>query len=187
LTNKPSGVFDTTASQTLYLWIDLKTNGTETWPYVVSALEPLRQRGYLSSVNGSVATAGPVTVIGTGNTPLNLVAPVAARDYFYDGPLTTLAEDNITSAISPIASAQLSAAVGEVGPEGLNDTQVALVEKMVGAATERGIKTRYWDLPAWPVEARNKVWRQVLDLGVYLLNVDDLESAAGQGGVGAVW
>lgn len=36
-----NGVFDTAATQTLYLFIDVKTNGTTTWPYVVRALEPL--------------------------------------------------------------------------------------------------------------------------------------------------
>ena len=36
-----NGVFDTDGKQTLYLFVDLKTEGTTTWPYVVSALEPL--------------------------------------------------------------------------------------------------------------------------------------------------
>jgi len=35
------GVFDTDSSQTLYLFVDVKTNGPTTWPYVVKALEPL--------------------------------------------------------------------------------------------------------------------------------------------------
>ena len=36
-----NGVFDTDGKQTLYLFVDLKTEGTTTWPYVISALEPL--------------------------------------------------------------------------------------------------------------------------------------------------
>ena len=36
-----NGVFDTDASQTLYLFVDVKTDGPKTWPYVVRALEPL--------------------------------------------------------------------------------------------------------------------------------------------------
>ena len=36
-----NGVFDTNGQQTLYLFVDLKTGGPETWPYVVKALEPL--------------------------------------------------------------------------------------------------------------------------------------------------
>lgn len=36
-----NGVFDTSSGQTLYLFVDVKTDGAETWPYVVKALEPL--------------------------------------------------------------------------------------------------------------------------------------------------
>lgn len=36
-----NGVFDTASTQTLYLFVDLKTDGPTTWPYVVRALEPL--------------------------------------------------------------------------------------------------------------------------------------------------
>jgi hypothetical protein len=36
-----NGVFDTNGDQTLYLFVDVKTDGATTWPYVVKALEPL--------------------------------------------------------------------------------------------------------------------------------------------------
>lgn len=36
-----NGVFDTASTQTLYLFVDVKTDGLSTWPYVVQALEPL--------------------------------------------------------------------------------------------------------------------------------------------------
>ena len=36
-----NGVFDTDGTQTLYLFVDLKTDGPTTWPYVLKALEPL--------------------------------------------------------------------------------------------------------------------------------------------------
>lgn len=36
-----NGVFDTSSGQTLYLYVDVKTDGETTWPYVVKALEPL--------------------------------------------------------------------------------------------------------------------------------------------------
>ena len=36
-----NGVFDTNGAQTLYLFVDVKTSGNTTWPYVVKALEPL--------------------------------------------------------------------------------------------------------------------------------------------------
>lgn len=36
-----NGVFDTDGGQTLYLFVDLKTDGASTWPVVLKALEPL--------------------------------------------------------------------------------------------------------------------------------------------------
>jgi len=42
VTGKTSnGVFDTASGQTLYLFVDLKTEGSSTWPVVLKALEPL--------------------------------------------------------------------------------------------------------------------------------------------------
>ncbi|KAL4787829.1 hypothetical protein BJX76DRAFT_267697 [Aspergillus varians] len=177
-----NGVFDTSADQTLYLWVDLKTSGPETFKAVIAALEPLRQKGYLTSVkNNETLSKGPVTVIGTGNTPLDLVAPVADRDYFYDAPLATLNETGITSLISPIASAQFSAAVGELtlGVDSvLNDEQLDALREQISFAKEKGILARYWGAPSYPIRARNILWTTLINEGVGLLNADDLAAAA---------
>ena len=63
------GVFDRDGGQTLYLFVDVKTNGPTTWPSVVQALQPLREKGWLSKVNGTTVTKGPITVVGTGIPP----------------------------------------------------------------------------------------------------------------------
>ncbi|KAK2744767.1 hypothetical protein FQN55_006523 [Onygenales sp. PD_40] len=184
-----NGVFDTTPSQTLYLFIDLKTPGNTTWPAVISALAPLREAGYLTSLsNNNTLTQGPVTVIGTGNTPLDQIGPVADRDYFYDAPLAELdtpAYKDITGYISPIASTSFKAAVGEAllgdgeGEQVLNGTQVETLRGQIALARERGIGARYWETPGWPVRERNGVWRALLREGVALVNADDLEAVQG--------
>ncbi|PLB37349.1 uncharacterized protein BDW47DRAFT_118187 [Aspergillus candidus] len=113
-----NGVFDTDTAQTLYFFIDVKTSGPETFQAVISALEPLRQQGYLTTLkNNKTLTTGPVTIIGTGDTPLSMVGPVEDRDYFYDAKLESLDEPEnaaITSLISPIASTSFKDAVGTV-------------------------------------------------------------------------
>ncbi|KAG8628545.1 hypothetical protein KVT40_004418 [Elsinoe batatas] len=176
-----NGVFDAANTQTFYLWIDIKTNGPTTWPVAVQALQPLRERGWLTTVssNGTV-TPGAVTVIGTGNTPLAQVQGVSPRDYFWDAPIPTLGTSfsNITANVSPIASTSFLRTFGTVRTKGLNDTQLSLLRSQVATAKSKGIRTRYWELPLWPVGTRNAVWRQLYDEGVDLLNVDDLEGAA---------
>ncbi|PLB51123.1 hypothetical protein P170DRAFT_474669 [Aspergillus steynii IBT 23096] len=89
------GVFDTDPSQTLVLLIDFKTDGEATWKSVAAQLSPLRERGYLSYFNGTDVVEGPITVVGTGNTPFNLVMDnTAHRDIFFDAPLEKLAEND---------------------------------------------------------------------------------------------
>jgi hypothetical protein len=128
-----------------------------------------------------------VTVIGTGNTPIDYFIPTdpatssSPRFAFYDAQLSTLnsaAGVNVTSLITPIASTQFSAQFGQVVTEGLNSTQLALVRSQIAYAKSKGIGARYWDQPGWPLGTRNAVWRTLLEEGVALLNVDDLQGAA---------
>ncbi|KAI9785351.1 MAG: Altered inheritance of mitochondria protein 6 [Geoglossum umbratile] len=92
--NTRNGVFDTDPGQSLVLLIDLKTNGQETWPHVIAQLEPLRKRNWLTVFDGTTIVPGPITVVGTGNTPFNLVvANQTYRDAFFDAPLDTMWED----------------------------------------------------------------------------------------------
>ncbi|KAL8816449.1 MAG: hypothetical protein Q9223_004544 [Gallowayella weberi] len=102
------GVFDTVPEQSLNLLIDFKTSGSALFPYVVAALEPLRSRGYLTHRSGTQVVSGPITVIGTGNTPFNLVNSDITNphlDIFFDAPLAALWEDLSGGEKSPPASA----------------------------------------------------------------------------------
>lgn len=176
-----NGVYDTSPDQTLYLFVDVKTDGPTTFPSVVAALQPLRDAGYLTTFDGTNVTPGAVTVVGTGNTPLSHVQGVAPRDYFWDAPIPTLNTiyANITADVSPIASTDFAVQFPNVvSNRGLNDTQLTLLQSQVAVAHAKGIKLRYWDLPGWPVGTRNGVWRSLWDNGVDILNVDDLEGIA---------
>lgn len=85
------GVWDTDSGQTLVLLVDLKTDGRDTFPVVERQLEGLREKGYLTYFNGSHIVPGAVTVVGTGNTPFDMVvANSTYRDIFFDAPLDRL-------------------------------------------------------------------------------------------------
>lgn len=93
--NSYDGVFDTVPSQSLTLLIDFKTSGPELWPHVLSALQPLRERGYLTHLNGTRTIQRPITVVGTGNTPFDLVSSETSNpflDVFFDAPLDEIYE-----------------------------------------------------------------------------------------------
>ncbi|CAI7611826.1 unnamed protein product [Penicillium pancosmium] len=180
-----NGVWDTDTAQTLYFFIDVKTSGHETFEAVIKALEPLRQKGYLTTLKGGETVEnGPVTIIGTGDTPLDMVLPVKDRDYFFDAPLDALADSKYSKVdhrVSPIASTNFVKAVGQVNIDTepvLGDEQLKALRSQISLAKERGIGARYWNTPNWPVRQRNLVWRTLLQEGVGLLNADDLDAVA---------
>lgn len=184
-----NGVYDTSSGTTLLLFIDVKTRGESTWPAVVSALQPLRSAGYLTTFNGTGVTIGAVTVIGTGNTPLDQIQPLKQRDYFFDAGLDKLStsQTNITAAVSPVASVDFNAVFGEINGTAFNSTQLATLKSQIAVAKSKGILARYWDTPGWPISTRNAVWETLLSEGVGLLNADDLPAAAGFGAYYGMW
>ncbi|KAL8652015.1 MAG: hypothetical protein Q9226_004444 [Calogaya cf. arnoldii] len=98
------GVFDTVPEQSLTLLIDFKTSGSALFPYVLSALEPLRSRGHLTYRNGTQTVNRPITVVGTGSTPFSLVESDLANphhDIFFDAPLAAMWEGFPGEALAP--------------------------------------------------------------------------------------
>ncbi len=123
-TSQPHGVFDTDPEQTLILLIDFKTSGSALWPHVQSALQPLREKNYLSRSNGTQITRGPITVVGTGNTPFDLVNSKESNphhDVFFDAPLSEMYESidsgDLTNATSTNVNAPEDNMQGEASSE----------------------------------------------------------------------
>ncbi|KAJ5945564.1 RRNA biogenesis protein RRP5 [Penicillium verhagenii] len=118
----PHGVFDTDPEQTLILLVDFKTDGVATWPAVAEQLAPLRDRGYLTHFNGREVVPGPITVVGTGNTPFNLaIANSTYRDIFFDAPLDKLVDiENSNDELVSFSSAKGPSSLGQ-GLSGMPD------------------------------------------------------------------
>ncbi|OJT07460.1 Altered inheritance of mitochondria protein 6 -like protein [Trametes pubescens] len=179
----PNGVFDTASGTPLQLLIDIKTDGVEALPFILKALQPLRAAGYLTTAlaNGTI-TPSAVTVVGTGNSPLAQVKALSPRDYFFDAPLTQLTDPSLNTTwdptLSPLASTDYETAVGWNGIGNITDEQRANITRFVGDAHARGITARFWDTPAWPVHARENIWRTLSEEGADWLNADDLAAAS---------
>ncbi|KAI0830693.1 hypothetical protein BC628DRAFT_1312720 [Trametes gibbosa] len=177
-----NGVFDTASSTPLQLLIDIKTDGVEALPFILKAFQPLREGGYLTTFANDTLTYSAVTVIGTGNSPLEQVKALSPRDYFFDAPLTQLTNATLNTTwgptLSPIASTDYETAVGWDGIAPITDDQKANITKFVLDAHALGIRARFWDTPAWPVYARENIWRALLEGGADWLNADDLEAAS---------
>lgn len=83
-----NGVFDEDPSQTLVLLVDIKGEAYSTYRLLEEQLEPLRSQDYLTYHDGKKLIQRAVTVVGTGNTPFDLVrANTKRREIFFDAPL----------------------------------------------------------------------------------------------------
>ncbi|KAI3396171.1 hypothetical protein diail_374 [Diaporthe ilicicola] len=176
------GVFETAPNQTLTLLVDVKTAGPQTWTKVVEQLEPLRQRGWLTHFANGTIHQRAVTVVGTGNTPFDLLTSNDTyRDYFFDAPLDRLSESPYDMTNSYFASVSFGSTIGSAWMGKISKEQIRRIRLQVQQAHARGLKARYWDIPEWPVNVRNRLWDVLVQEGVDLLNADNVKAAAKRG------
>lgn len=176
--DKETGLFDSDPNASTILLIDFKKDGHEIWPVLLSQLQPLRDRNWLTYYDGEKLVQGPLTIVGTGKTPFDLVQQNSTdRFIFFDAPLLSISDAQYNTTNSYYASTNLKAAIGWVWLNRLSKGQVGKLDQQIKAAEEKGLKSRYWDTPAWPIKLRNNIWAQLMDLGAGMLNVDDLVSA----------
>ncbi|KAL8722272.1 MAG: hypothetical protein Q9225_001219 [Loekoesia sp. 1 TL-2023] len=170
---KLHGVYSTSPNTTLVLLIDIKTDGLSTFPVIVEQLEPLRDKGYLTTHNGTNLIPGVLTIVGTGNTPFSAILnpfttnslSTMNRDIFFDAPLSCLSPQ-YNESNSFYASAPLSSSVGKVWFGALNWKQLDVVDEHTRKAADLGLRARYWETTSWPVAWRNRVWRDLVRSGI---------------------
>ena len=176
--SKDQGIFDADPNTSVILLIDIKSDGREAWPLLLSQLQPLMEAGYLTHFNGSKVIPGPLTVVGTGNTPFDLVTlNNTSRYIFFDAPLTDISNPKYTPPNSYYASAPMKPLIGYTWFNRLSGSQIAKIKDRIDAAEKKGIKSRFWDTPGWPISLRDKVWFALTENGTGMLNVDDLYDA----------
>ncbi|GAA5893396.1 uncharacterized protein JCM6883_007653 [Sporobolomyces salmoneus] len=173
----------------IQLLVDLKTRGNETYHAVLEELEPLRRRNWLTKWNGTHIVPGPLHVLLTGNgineDVRSQVAVQTNRDVFLDAPLLKLDEKwrgvdgkiyEWNSTLSPMASTSFSSASKWTGRQPISSTEESHLSKLIESAHYRNIKTRFWSTPRWPVFARERVWKTLLELETDYLDADDIEA-----------
>ncbi|KAJ4290211.1 Altered inheritance of mitochondria protein 6 [Kalmusia sp. IMI 367209] len=191
-----SGVFEADPNQTLVLLVDFKNDGHAIYPFVSEQLEPLRKKGYLSYYDGKALVSGPITIVATGNAPFDLVTAntTTRRDIFFDAPLDHLvpssaapkrhgqgtvgidATSHFDLTNSYYASVDFKKAIGWCWFGRISAAQLQAIRTQIRGAKDRGLKSRYWGAPKWPVGLRNKVWQVLVEEGVDYLNGDDLRA-----------
>lgn len=165
------------------------------WPYVLDALRPLLDRGYLTTYNTTSATLtrGPLTIIGTGNTPLSHVYYSPTRVIFYDAPLRKVHKPahipaspygpaiqiELDKTISPMASGKIPPWTHiETALYPSSNAAVAWMRHRTDEARRRGIKSRWWGAAGQPEWLRRRMWALQKEAQTDWINGDDLADLA---------
>jgi len=178
---RPVGVFDRDVNATVILLLDFKSGSKDLFPLILSALDPLRSKGYLTTwtSNSNMITPGPLTIVASGNARYEEVTSnTSYRDIFLDAPLSSISDPKYNTTNSYYASISLKQAVGYLWGGKFSSSQLQIIKKQIKAARDKGLKPRYWETISWPIPWRNGVWRTLMNEDTGILNVDDLESAA---------
>lgn len=187
-----NGVFYDDPHLSLYLYIDVKpSNGTILLDYLTVLLEPFLQKDWVTFYSDELNWR-PLTIVITGNYPLEYITSMEKRFYFVDAPLLDVAKDDFKELYKPgeislttslsllklcdLKSTLVSSGSSKISMKGLNTDQLSKIDDYLRLNNELGLVSRIWETPNWPIRKRNQVWLQLLELGVGLLNVDDLKN-----------
>lgn len=199
-TDGDHGVFNAVAEQTLVLLIDFKTESSATYHRLYSQLSSLRNKGWLTHWNGTDRVERPLTIVVSGNVPFEeITANKTYRDIFADAPLGALEslEDSPSAPTvisetfdsktllykynpsnSYYSSMDIKKIVGLplLAQYSITPQNIQALEDHIHAARVRGLIPRFWGTPIWPRNFRDYTWGLMMELGVGVLNVDDLRA-----------
>ncbi|KAL1654140.1 Altered inheritance of mitochondria protein 6 [Didymella pomorum] len=103
----------------------------------------------------------------------NSTAP-ASTSSSGQGTVGTTPESHFDATNSFYASTNFKKSVGRIWWGRITSKQTELIKGQIKGAHQRGLKVRYWGAPKWPIALRNRVWWDLVGLGVDYLNGDDL-------------
>lgn len=117
---------------------------------VYKALEPLRQKGYLTTynrANDKIDFSAITVIITTHANVLGQVEALEPRDMFMDAPLLDIANSAYTPTLSLTAHASYLRLFGEGWTVTKHREQI---RKLVAEAHAKGIMVRLWGIPNRP-------------------------------------
>jgi glycerophosphoryl diester phosphodiesterase len=149
------------------LMIDFKTEGKATYEVLREVLKSYADM--LTTFTPDSTTEGAVTVVVSGDRPVDLMAAEPFRYAGVDGRLSDLGSD-----VSPHLMPMISDHWGNNfkwygGKRSIPDEVRDKLHDSVRQAHEMGCIVRFWAVPH-----REEIWQEELDAGVDLLNADNL-------------
>jgi hypothetical protein len=150
----------------LMLLIDFKTEAKPTYNALRPVLEKYREM--LTKFTSTETRTGAVTVVLSGNRPIQTVASERERFVAIDGRLPDL-DEAPSPRLVPLVSDNWTKYFQWRGQGALSENERSKLKAFVERAHAEGRKIRFWAVP--DTEAG---WRVMREAGVDLINTDDL-------------
>jgi hypothetical protein len=154
------------------LLIDLKSAAEPTYQKLHETL--VQYRDMLTAFGPRGRKEGAVTVVVSGNRPLELMQSQPLRYAGYDGRLTDLDCDAPADLI-PLVSDPWGKHFTWRGGGPMPPEERQKLSDIVQKAHAKGRLVRFWGTLDLPSAARDAMWQELLSAGVDLLNSDDLQ------------
>jgi len=149
------------------LLIDFKTDATTTYRALNEILKPYET--ILTAFHSNRTETNAITVIISGNRPLELMQSEPDRLAAYDGRLADL-EVPASPHYMPLISDNWTTHFQWRGRGPLPEGEREKLKQLVAKAHQQGKRVRLWAAPDLPA-----AWRELLAAGVDLINTDDMD------------
>lgn len=157
--------------QDFQLLVDIKSDGPSTYAAIDQALA--QHPRLFTSVRDQRVRRGAVSVVISGNRPLEIMRAQAVRYAGYDGRLADL-ESGLAPTLMPLVSDNWSKHFTWDGTGTFPAAERQKLHRIVQTAHAAGYRVRFWATPDGPGAARQAVWSELESAGVDHINTDDL-------------
>ena len=166
-----TGVIQPGQTQPFQLLIDFKTTAESTWSRLEETLEDYA--AMLTVYEDGVVTPGAVTVVISGNRPVDTLAAAGRRLAFIDGRLSDL-KNAPPVELYPLISDNWTSHFTWNGEGDMPADESQQLDAIMTQAGAIGYRIRFWATPDTPGDARTALWTRLANAGVHHLNTDDL-------------
>jgi hypothetical protein len=148
------------SDRTLYLFIDIKSDANSSIKILEKEIEKYKPMFTYYENNDLHQKA--VTIIISGKRDKNYISSIPKKRYFFiDGRLADIDKEFDTN-LYPIISDNYKKAMKKIGEEN--------IKKLIYKSLNQNKQIRFWN-----VKNNEKNWKKLNELGVSLINVDDIE------------
>ncbi|MBL7882838.1 MAG: phosphatidylinositol-specific phospholipase C/glycerophosphodiester phosphodiesterase family protein [Bacteroidia bacterium] len=154
-------------THSVILLIDIKQNAVETYTQLKPLLE--KYKAILTSVENGIVVKRAITVVLSGNKPIEILKRDSVRFCFIDQAFMSIKKDEKNEDVFPLASCKYNTILSWKGVGDVSFLEKEQLKQQVKLAHEQGKKVRLWASPE-----NENVWKLLIECGVDLINTNKL-------------